>query len=189
MGAQRHPQSCTGGPPPHPWLLHTHMGMPSGFTPPCLAKGRARLNARRVVRKGRSSLWLVNLISLSDLQQRQLEGAALTHPGVPASDPGWIRTLGHQGTAAQHVLGVTGAGRCPVAARCPGCGVWHHCCGPDPRPRCSLAGELTAALQPSGCPRSGDTAATGLTGAPQCRICVTCARGWPHVSPPRHGRA
>lgn len=70
--------------------------MPSGFTPSCLAKGRARWCWMPGESLGRSSSWLINLIFLSDLQQHRLEGAALTPPG---SDLGWIWTLGHQDMA------------------------------------------------------------------------------------------
>lgn len=45
VGAQRHPQSCTGGSSPQSWLLHTHKEMPGGFTPSRLAK--VVLDARR----------------------------------------------------------------------------------------------------------------------------------------------
>lgn len=149
---------------------------------PGKGEGTVVLDARRVIRKGRSSLWLINLIFLSDLQQCQLEGAALTDPGVPASDPGWIRTLGHQGTAAQHVPGGTGAGWCPFDALAVGLAPLLQA-----RPMATLSPGLGSSGQPcspQGAPGEGHRCHRAQ-GTPQSRICVTCARRWPHTSPPR----
>lgn len=70
--------------PAHPGVpaCRTHGEMPIGFTagcpvPPVPRVGTVTLNARRVVRRGRSSWRLPNLILLSDLQQRWLARAAL----------------------------------------------------------------------------------------------------------------
>lgn len=166
-GTQGHPQSRTGGLSPRCWLLHTHMEMPSGFTPSCLAKGRARRCRMPGESLGRSSLWLVNLIFLSDLQQRRRKVQPSLLP-VQLQDGS-----GHWGSRAWQPAcpGWHRDRAVPTGSSVPWLWVWHHCCQPHPRP-----GELTAALQPSGCPRSGDTGGTGLTGTARCRICVTCAQ-------------
>lgn len=123
---------------------------------PGKGEGAVVLDARRVISKGRSSLWLAHLIFLRDLQQSWLEGAALTPSGDPASGPGWIRTLGNrpwQPSTSRVAQGQTE--QCPRTARCPGCGFWQHCREFSPWPRCSLA------WRAHGSPRRGDTGAPG----------------------------
>lgn len=143
--APRHHQTCTGGVPllsslggPSsctPW--GTHMEIPILFTPGCPVPrvGTVVQNAQQ----GRNSSWLLNLIPLSNLQQRWLARAALILVDLdPRLDPGIGAPrragVGHRGRALQQPSSPASP-RCrggrgvPVgtpAARCPGCGLWHR---------------------------------------------------------------
>lgn len=99
------------------------------------------LNARQVIRQGRSSSWLLNSILLFDLPQRWA-GTGNSHPGAPAPGPGLIRASGHLakqawGTGAEScrspapqqapdTAGGRGVPTGTTAAQCPKCGVWHQ---------------------------------------------------------------
>lgn len=123
------------------------MEMPSGFTPSCLAKGRARRCRMPGESLGRSSLWLVNLIFLSDLQQRRRKVQPSLLP-VQIQDGS-----GHWGSRAWQPAcpGWHRDRAVPTGSSVPWLWVWHHCCQPHPRQPCS----------PQGAPEVGTQVAQG----------------------------
>lgn len=213
-----------GPAPAHPGApaCCTHVEMPIWFTVGCPVLpvpgvGTVVLNARQVIRQGRSSLRLLNLFLLSDLQQCWLAWAAL----IPVSLPQVWAGSGHQGTS-QSRHGAPGPN--PPAAQLPskpqtpwgqrgarGLGVWHRvqlAVNPARGHVVPQFGELVAALRQPSCgfwdaqgvrhTCAAGTDRAGLTGASRCSICAcawhvpplhVCARGCAHASPPRCGRS